>query len=155
MAELLPFDVVIEYDPAVADGYMRHFVAVPEGYAADVGDRLVGELAGVAFSRIVFEEVDGVRRMMFGEGWLADAGLAVGDDVRLALRPEPDPDHVEMPDELVAALEADPQADHLWSMLTPGRQRTLAYGVARPKRADTRQRKAAELLEALRDEIGG
>lgn len=95
----------------------------------------------------------GDRRLMLGAGWLRDAGLDVGDRAELVLRPQPDPDHVEMPEELSAALDADPVADHAWSLLTPARQRTLAYTVARPKRSETRLRKAAELAADLRNSL--
>ena len=41
------------------------------------------------------------------------------------------------------------QAAVLWAAATPGRQRTLAYGVARAKRSETRARRAQALLDAV------
>ncbi|MEM0960990.1 MAG: YdeI/OmpD-associated family protein [Bacteroidota bacterium] len=63
---------------------------------------------------------------------------------------DPDPDRVDLPDELQAALDLDPVASAAWRALTPGRQRTLAYGVGRAKRPETRVRRALALLDQVK-----
>lgn len=146
------FDGVVELDPTVLDGYMKHHVALPDEVAAALaqGVRVVGTLDGIRFSRVVAVAGDGRRTLRFGEGWLRDAGLAPGDPVEVVVGEDPDPDHVDLPAELAALLDADEQLQHLWLSLTPGRRRTLAYPVDRAKRPETRQRKATALVEELR-----
>jgi uncharacterized protein YdeI (YjbR/CyaY-like superfamily) len=61
---------------------------------------------------------------------------------------------VDVPDELAALLDTDPAAEHLWGELTAGRQRTLVHDIERAKRIETRRRRAAAVVAALRDEFG-
>ena len=48
--------------------------------------------------------------------WLRDAGVAVGDDVTAELDPE-GPQRDDLPDDIAAALEADPAAAAFWDTL--------------------------------------
>ncbi len=150
MRDSVTFPVTIEFDTHERDGYMKHFIVLPETFAAVEGDLLVCELVGRTFSRVVWDHPDGSRRLKFGEGWLAELGLDVGDTIELTLQTDPDPDYVELAPELEEALAADPVAEHAWESLTPGRRRTLAYGVTRAKRPETRRRKARELVAELK-----
>lgn len=61
---------------------------------------------------------------------------------------------MDVPDELSLLFDADPEVEHLWEDLTPGRQRSLVYGVERAKRPETRRRRAEAIVEDLLDEFG-
>jgi hypothetical protein len=57
---------------------------------------------------------------------------------------------VEIPIELAAALAADPAAKAAFAALAPSHRREYAEHVAEAKRAETRQRRAADTIERLR-----
>lgn len=48
------------------------------------------------------------------------------------------PVELELPDELVDALDADPELEEAWSALTPGRQRGYVLHIGQAKQAQTR-----------------
>ena len=139
-------------DPDVEDGYMKHYVPLAKDIAASLADapRVVGTIDGHAFRRTIQERPNGEPCLRFGKGWLWDAGLAVGAVVPVTVAEDPDPDRVDLPDGLEAALDLDPVASAAWNALTPGRQRTLAYGVGRAKRPETRGRRALALLDQVK-----
>ncbi|MFK7989460.1 MAG: YdeI/OmpD-associated family protein [Sandaracinaceae bacterium] len=149
------FVAPVLFDPAVEAGYMKHFVPIPSDVAARLGSakRRVGSVDGRPFRRVMHRRPDGSPCLKFGEGWLREAGLPDGTEVLVVLGEDPNPDAVDLPDELQAALSNDAEAKLLWTMLTPGKQRTLAYGVERAKRPDTRRRRAAAVPAALVAEI--
>lgn len=148
----------LQIDGGVPAGYMKHFVAVPAGVLAELGlqggERVRGELNEVAFSRILQKRDDGAAYLRFGEGWLRDAEAHPGDRVTIRLEPDPDPDHVAIPDELAEALDAHPAASAAWASFTPGKRRTLAYGVERARRPETRARRAEQVVDGILLELG-
>ncbi|MEM7789247.1 MAG: YdeI/OmpD-associated family protein [Bacteroidota bacterium] len=154
MSRLPPFPAPVLVDPEAEPGYMKHYVPLPEAVAdaLDGHDRVEGTLGGHAFRRTVQRRPDGARWLRFGAGWLRDAGLAVGEVVLVEVGPDLDPDRVDLPAELEAALALDPEAARAWDALPPGKRRTLAYGVGRAKRPETRERRALALAEAVRTE---
>lgn len=81
--------------------------------------------------------------------FVEELGVAVGDPLEVRFRLEPS-DLVEVPADLAAALAADPEAEAVWRALTPGQRRGLAHMVGNAKRAETRAKRAAKLMEELR-----
>ena len=82
-----------------------------------------------------------------GKAFLAEAGIAPSETVEVRLRPA-DPDAVEMPEGLEAAIRAA-GLTAAWEALTPGRRRALAHPVRAAKRAETRARRIAALISDL------
>jgi len=148
----------LQVDRTVAAGYMKHFLDVPDAVLDELGlkagDRVRGALNEVAFSRVLQQRDDGTVYLRFGEGWLRDAEAHPGDRVTMLLEPDPDPNHVEIPEELAEALEAHPAASAAWAAFTPGKRRTLAYGVERAKRPETRLRRAEQVVDEILLELG-
>lgn len=155
MTDPSSFEAVVAADESIPDGYMKHYVAVPPAIAERFpgATRLRGSIDGTTFSRAVFAADDGELRLRFGRDWLSDAGLSPGDVVTVELDADQDPDRVDVPAELAGLLERDFVAEHLWEELTPGRKRSLVYGIERAKRAETRQRRAQSVIDDLRDEF--
>lgn len=139
----------------VDPGYMKHYVPLPPAIAealnAAGARRLVGHIDGAAFSRAILKGHDGQPCLRFGKRWLVDAGLSSGDDVWVSITVDPDPDAVDVPPELEAALAEQPAARPRWNALSPGRRRSWAHHVDRAKRAPTRARRAAEVVATLLD----
>ncbi|GAB5521650.1 MAG: hypothetical protein RhofKO_39010 [Rhodothermales bacterium] len=135
-------------DPEVEDGYMKHYIPLPEGIAEALAasKRIIGTLDGHAFRRTIQQRPNGEPCLRFGKSWLRDAGVPIGAVVPVTCGPDPDPDRVDLPDELASALDLDPVGAKAWHALTPGKQRTLAYGIARAKRPETRIRRALAVI---------
>jgi uncharacterized protein YdeI (YjbR/CyaY-like superfamily) len=55
----------------------------------------------------------------------------------------------EVPEDLVAALSANPRANAMFEMLTSANRYAILYRVANAKRADTRSRRISQLIEML------
>ncbi|ROU02720.1 YdeI/OmpD-associated family protein [Histidinibacterium lentulum] len=118
---------------------------------ADAGARRVeGEIAdhpvNLALSRA---PVTPHTFLWTGKSLLDALGVAPGEVVEVRLRPAPD-DAVDLPDDVAAALRAAGRTA-AWEALTPGRRRAALYTIATAKRADTRARRIAALLDNLDD----
>ncbi|MEM6954269.1 MAG: YdeI/OmpD-associated family protein [Myxococcota bacterium] len=155
MAKPQRFQSTVVRDDTIPKGYLKHYVPVPKACASALGSgtRLVGTLIWdddeVSFRRVLSKRPDGGSCIRFGERWLADHWLEPGMKVEVELAIDPAPNEVSIPDELALALEANPAAEARWAALTPGKKRTLSYGVERAKRPDTRHRRAQKVVEEL------
>jgi hypothetical protein len=109
--------------------------------------RIEGELSELPFNAAMIPSQQG-RHMIVSPELLKAAGLRVGDIVEIRFNIA-DQEGVAVPEELQTELDNDPQAEAVWSALTPGRRRGLAHLVAKPKGEAIRRRKAQELAEAL------
>lgn len=149
------FPAPVLLDPAVEAGYMHHYVPVPDEVARSLGDAGTTHVEGTLdagagprpFRRALHRRPDGSARLKFGEGWLREAGAAVGAVATVTVREDPDPGRVDVPDELAAALDLDPEGARAWAALSPSRRRTHAYHVGRAKRGETRVRRALAVLD--------
>jgi len=84
-----------------------------------------------------------------GKVFLRESGIAPGDEVEVRLRPAPE-QVVEVPEDLVLALRQADMTDR-WEALTPGKRRGLIHRVVSAKRAETRMKRIAEVIEGLAD----
>ncbi len=132
-------------------GIGMHYVPIP----AEIDDALdgarvvVGTLCDVPFRRAVQGRGNGAPKLMFGKKVLAEAGLRLGDTAFVEMSAG-DPDAVDLPAELAAALELDPEAGARFATFTPGRQRSLGVHVDQARRPATRERRALDLCEKIR-----
>lgn len=147
------FAVVVEEQRSRLGETARH-VVVPASAARALRDDgatcVRGDARGRDLPAAAAVGEDGTGVLRFGRVWSRRAGVEPGDVITVRVEVDPDPDVVDLPDELVVALEADPEAEHLWDGLTPGRQRSPAYHVDRGARPETRQRRAAQVCSDLR-----
>lgn len=84
-----------------------------------------------------------------GASLIHELGVTPGEPLDVRLRPA-DPDAVETPPDVAAALRERALTD-IWEALTPGKRRGLLYQVNTAKKAETRARRIAKLIEALAD----
>ncbi|HEX7069464.1 MAG TPA: YdeI/OmpD-associated family protein [Rhodothermales bacterium] len=138
---------------AVGD-FPHHYVPLPvdvaDALSAAGATRVRGTLNGIPFRRAVQGRPDGERHLMFGRAFLRDAGAEQGDMVVVELWPDPDPNRVDLCEELRVALEHDPEAANRFHAMTPGRRRSMDYYVTSAKRPETRIKRALELAHELR-----
>lgn len=86
------------------------------------------------------------------EGRMAEAGRAAVRAARADGRWEaayPGPATAEVPDDLAAAIAADPRAQAMFDVLTSQNRYALVHRLGAVKRADTRARKIAEFVAML------
>jgi hypothetical protein len=105
---------------------------------------------GHTLRRAIQGKRDEERMLILGRSVLKKIGVKYGDIVTVHLRPDPDPDHVELGEELIAVLNQDPEAADRFYSFTSGKQRSLALYVSQAKRSETRIKRALELAEKIR-----
>jgi hypothetical protein len=91
----------------------------------------------------------GGRYLMLRKELCQRLGVAIGQEIEVMLAPDPNPDHVDLPDELAEALAAWPEAEAAFLAQSGAMRRAIARKVADAKRPDTRARYAVELAERL------
>ena len=77
-------------------------------------------------------------------------GVQYGETVFVDLEADPEPNRIDIPEELMIALEQDEPASTRFYGMTPGKQRGLAHYVSSAKRPETRIKRALELAHKLR-----
>ena len=79
------------------------------------------------------------------------AGVDAGDDVEVRLELDTAPREVELPDELAAALRSDSQVQTRFDAMAFTHRKEFARWVAEAKRDETRQRRAEQAVQMIRD----
>jgi hypothetical protein len=79
------------------------------------------------------------------------AGIEAGDLLDVRVEPRTEPVEVEVPEDLRAALAAEPQVRTFFEGLTTSQQRGYTEWVDGAKTAETRQRRLELSLQALRE----
>lgn len=150
-------DLHCEFDAFVfrlEDGMHYHAIEVPIDAATRFEKkkikRLLITLNGVESRRALQRKKDGRRIIMVGGDLLREAGLAEGEPAMVAIRPDPDPDYIELGEEFEEVLRQDHQARERWESFSLGRRRSFASHVNSGKKAETRLKRALELAEKIR-----
>lgn len=79
------------------------------------------------------------------------ADIRAGDMLDLDIDLDAAPRAIEVPDDLVAALAADPAAQEFWATLSYSNQRWHAEQITGAKKAETRAARVAKSVAMLRD----
>ena len=77
-------------------------------------------------------------------------GVAAGDTVEVGLELDTEPRVVEVPEDLAAALAAEPEAKDFYGTLNYSSQRRYVEPINDAKTAETRSRRVAKMLEDLK-----
>ena len=131
-----------------------HIIPVPDDVVAILWDagvrRVIGEINGHAYNRGIMGSAKDGRYLFFGKKILNEFGVRAGSRVEVTIAPDPDPNRVEVPQELELALAHNDEARARWETFTPGRKRGLCHHVISAKRKETRIRRSVELAEKIR-----
>ncbi|NNE69324.1 MAG: DUF1905 domain-containing protein [Rhodothermales bacterium] len=100
--------------------------------------------------RYLFQSRDGEFGIVVGKSVLKDLGISTEEPVIVEMWPDPDPDRIELCEELVAVLDLDPEAAERFYGFTPGRQRSMAVHICGAKQSATRERRALDIAHKLR-----
>lgn len=135
-------------------GMKQHYAPIPtdlaNDYLAHGIRRIVVTMNGRDVRRAIQSSKDGDRFILLGIPLLREIRAGFGDMVEITMRPDPEPDLVDLGEEFTAVLELDDEAAERFYAMTPGRQRSLALYVTSAKRTETRIARALELAEKIR-----
>ena len=81
----------------------------------------------------------------------AAAGVVAGEQVEVDLELDTEPRVLEVPDDLAAAIAADPEAQPFWDTLSYSRRHRIVLAVEGAKSVETRDRRIAKSITDLRD----
>lgn len=112
--------------------------------------RLIVKINGYELRRGLQGSKEKGSHIVVGRDLLTEAGVGTEDKVRVEIAPDPNPEEIEVPDELLLALEQDDPANDRWMSLAPGKKRSIAYHVSSAKREDTRIKRVLDIANKLR-----
>jgi uncharacterized protein YdeI (YjbR/CyaY-like superfamily) len=128
------------------------FLVIPDELAAKwgAGQKAVrGAIAGKPF-RGTATRGEGVLRVPLAQDLRDQLGVRVGDTVDVTLELDSEPRPLEIPDELRAVFNDDPEVAELFGRLAPSCRRAWATYVADAKKPETRQRRARKAPAGIR-----
>lgn len=116
--------------------------------------RVLFNANGVTLKRALISDGKGARFIILGKDALRTLAVGKGATIEISLVPDPNPDAVDLPEELEAVLDQDEDFSKIFRGLTPGRQRSLAIYVSSAKGIDTRINRSITLAnKAKRGEL--
>ena len=81
----------------------------------------------------------------------AAAGVVAGDQVEVDVELDTEPRILDVPDDLAAAIAADPEAQSFWDSLSYSRRQRIVLAVEGAKTTETRDRRIAKSVIDLRN----
>ena len=91
----------------------------------------------------------GGRYLMLRKSLCKELGIEIGQELSITLTPDPDPDRVDLPEELLEALAAWPEAQAAYEPLSGAMKRAMVRQIEEAKTPETRARRAVQLAERL------
>ena len=129
------------------------FVRMPFSAAEEFGVKgqvpVKGTINGVPYENFLLPQGDGVHILVIKKEIRDQAGVTAGDVAEVTLERDSAPRQVEVPEELTAALRANPGAQEVFDKMGYSHRKAYCDHVAEAKRAETRQRRAAKCVELL------
>ena len=151
MASPLSFRAVLE--PGGPSFMPTQTIVVPAEVLAALGGkatkRVIVTIRGQALRLGLLLLEGGGRYLMLNKDVCHAVGIALGQELEIQIAPDPNPDHVDLPDELAEAFAAWPEAETAFNNYSGSHRRAMAYRVAEGKQPETRARRAVQLVERL------
>ena len=107
--------------------------------------RITGEVNEIRIDA-AFQPTGGRWYLLLSKKLMKVCGLAVGARATVCFDIA-DQNAVDLPAELLTALEGDGEAMRIWDGLTPGKKRSMAYWVSSAKRTETREKRIEQVFE--------
>lgn len=132
----------------------NHYVRVPMDVSVFFGGgkgrvRVLGTMNGVAIDRALIPDGEGGHEIIIGTDVRKKTKAEPGQRVTFNIYRNPEPDEINIPEELTAAIEMEPEAVRKFAKMTPGMKRNMAYWVNSGKLPETRAKRAVEILRRL------
>lgn len=128
------------------------FLTIPDELATKwgAGQKAVrGTIAGKPF-RGTATRGEGVLRVPLAQELREELGVRTGDTVEVTIELDSEPRPIEIPDELRAVFDDDPEVAVLYERLAPSCRRAWASYVGDAKRPETRVRRARKAPAGIR-----
>ena len=139
----------------VKTSYNSHYIPIP----LDIAEKALTQ-----FGKRVFCTINGQKSihcaiqrhrdigyyLTIGKSTKAKINVESGAEIILHIQQDTSKYQAEMPEELLATIETDPESEAIFSQLTPGFQRSIIHYVDSAKRIDTRVDRALKILNRLK-----
>ncbi|MDB5268659.1 MAG: hypothetical protein JWP58_1699 [Hymenobacter sp.] len=122
---------------------------VLEALGGKAAKRVIVSIHGHALRLGLLPLEGGGRYLMLNKDVCKATGIKFGDELEISIAPDPNPDHVDLPDELAEALAAWPEAETAFNNYSGAHRRAMARLVDEAKQPATRARRAVTLVERL------
>ena len=131
----------------------NHYVDVPANVSEFFGERgsvrVLGTVNGVEVDRALIPNGEGGHVIIIGTDVRKKLKAAEGTKLVIDIYRNPNPTDIDIPEELTAAIEMEPEAVRKFAKMTPGMKRNMAYWVNSGKLPETRAKRAVEILRRL------
>lgn len=131
-------------------GFMSTILPVPHDIMEKHGiigrQRIQGIMNGAEFNLAIQRTKEGLFYLSVSAALRRAMKVREGDMVEVRFRLA-DPEHIDLPEELVEVIAQDPLFEKAWNKLTTGRKRGIAHYVGSVKSTDSRIRRAFEIME--------
>lgn len=131
----LYFDIPKEVSRAFLDKGVKRFIYDLEGKKQ--------------IHRAMLSRGEGQYFLYVNKALMKEFNWPLGTELEITMKEDKSEYGMDMPEEFEEALLAFPEASEHFENLTPGKQRTLIYMVAKPKRIETKVKKAVQIVEYL------
>jgi hypothetical protein len=137
-----------------SDLWMFHFMIpddVVQAFLQGGHKRVVCEIDGLEpFQCALMPKGDGQYFINLNKERRKKLGLHPGARIKVQLKVDQSTYGLPMPEELGELLKMDDEGNRLFHQLTPGKQRSLIHIVGKPRRPETRLRKAVVIVDYLK-----
>jgi hypothetical protein len=107
-----------------------------------------------SFQCAILSQGDGSHFIILSKNKMKELDLMVGTEINVTLEKDESEYGMPMPEEFEELLLMDPEATECFHKLTMGKQRSLLYLIGKPKRSETRIKKAVVVAEYLKSTGG-
>jgi hypothetical protein len=119
---------------------------VEQLYGTRAAVRVLGTFNKLPMDRALMPSKSGYHLLIVSAEMRRKARVKEGDEVTIELWRNPEPDELELSEELAETLDFMPEFKAAWEKLTPGTRRGMHYWVSSGKSVETRAKRVAELL---------
>lgn len=132
-----------------------YFVLYPNSVEEEFGTkgrlRVLGTMNRVGGKKVEIDRAliprgDGTHVVVLGGELRKQLGVSLGDMVEMEFHLNPNPNAVDIPEELDIALEYEPELRPVYDRQTPGTKRGISHWINSGKRPETRAKRAAEMM---------
>lgn len=126
--------------------YILYPNSVEEEFGTKGRLRVLGTMNGFDVDRALIPQGDGTHVFILGGELRKKLGVHLGDRIEMQFHVNPNPDVIDVPEELEIALEMEPELQVVYDRQTPGTKRGISYWINSGKRQETRAKRAAEIM---------
>jgi hypothetical protein len=144
------FRAVLEKDPNALGWTIARVPFEPaKAWPKMIRLRVCGEMEGCSFRTSLFPAAGGGFFLLVNRRMQQEAGVGVGTAAEFLLQPDLEPRPAELPDELAALMEGEPELRGWYDGLTEYMRREIGKWIGGVKSDDSRMRRAEQIAERM------